>query len=384
MSTLVARPCPIPYVPSRLRRPSALSTRCAGRRVGSCGMASEEGRLHNRRGRGRLRAAGAGPNHQLVFTDRVTVTLVVLRLQLPHTALAVLYGVDRSTITRAVHEIRSLLAACGLAVPGRLDLRLRTVEDVFAYAAAEGVELRLDGTEVRVRRPGANRPGRRAFVSGKMQQNTKKATVVTDEQGRTLWAGAFRPGRVHDQTAVKTAGICDLFERYPAVRAKVDAGYQGLAKQFPTRSRPRPPLKPKKHAPPGALTARDAGPAASSHQNESASSTPMPSTRSGDTPAVTQTPRVPRRKLLGGGRPCLRSHHQEVSTHPTTCQANTPRPQSRESPDPANLCGQSITRARAPEPPTYHGVIGARLLAAYHAVIGQRRLRRSPGTALLL
>ncbi|MFJ3692327.1 transposase family protein [[Kitasatospora] papulosa] len=220
-------------------------------------MASEEGRLHNRRGRGRLRAAGAGPNHQLVFTDRIIVTLVVLRLQLPHAALAVLYGVDRSTITRAVHEIRPLLAARGFAVPGRLDLRLRTLEDVFAYAAAEGVELRLDGTEVRVRRPGANRPGRRAFVSGKMRQNTKKATVVTDEQGRTLWAGAFRPGRMHDQTAVKTAGICDLFERYPAVKAKVDAGYQGLAKQFPDQVQ-APPLKPKKDAPPETLAAWDA------------------------------------------------------------------------------------------------------------------------------
>jgi hypothetical protein len=219
--------------------------------------ASEEGRLHDRRGRDRLRAAGAGPNHQLVFTDRVIATLVVLRFQLPHAALAVLYGVDRSTVTRAVHEIRPLLAARGFAVPERPGLRLRTLEDVFAYAAAEGVELRLDGTEVRVRRPQANRPGRRAFVSGKMRQNTKKATVVTDEQGRTLWSGAFRPGRMHDQTAVKTEGICDLFERYPAVKAKVDAGYRGLAKQFPDQVQ-APPLKPKKDAPPEEIAAWDA------------------------------------------------------------------------------------------------------------------------------
>ncbi|WSY86683.1 transposase [Streptomyces sp. NBC_00876] len=219
--------------------------------------ASEEGRLHNRRGRGRLRAAGAGPNHQLGFTDRIIVTLVVLRLQPPHSALAVLYGVDRSTITRAVHEIRPLLAARGFAVPGRLDLRLRTLEDVFAYAAAEGVELRLDGTEVRVRRPGANRPGRRAFVSGKMRQNTKKATVVTDEQSRTLWAGAFRPGRVHDQTAVKTVGICDLFERHPSVRAKVDAGHQGLAKAVPQPGQ-GPAPEAEEARPAGALAAWDA------------------------------------------------------------------------------------------------------------------------------
>jgi hypothetical protein len=37
--------------------------------------ASEEGRLQDRRGRDRLRAAGAGPNHDLVFTDRVIAAL---------------------------------------------------------------------------------------------------------------------------------------------------------------------------------------------------------------------------------------------------------------------------------------------------------------------
>ncbi|MFJ2095231.1 transposase [Streptomyces sp. NPDC087901] len=293
-------------------------------------MASEEGRLHNRRGRGRLRAAGAGPNHQLVFTDRIIVTLVVLRLQLPHAALAVLYGVDRSTITRAVHEIRPLLAARGFAVPGRLDLRLRTLEDVFAYAAAEGVELRLDGTEVRVRRPGANRPGRRAFVSGKMRQNTKKATVVTDEQGRTLWAGAFRPGRVHDQTAVKTAGICDLFERYLAVRAKVDAGYQGLAKQFPDQVQ-APPLKPKKHAPPGP-SRRGMPPAASSHQNESASSTPTPSTSSGGHSSGTSDAASSSTKATWRWPAWSPIAPPRGDHPPDTCQANMPRPQSRTAP----------------------------------------------------
>jgi hypothetical protein len=86
---------------------------------------------------------------------------------------------------------------------------------------------------VQVRRPPAGKPGRRAFVSGKKKQNTMKATVATDEKGRTAWAGAFRPGRMHDQNAVRTEGIADLFEQFPQVNAKVDAGYRGLAKQFP-------------------------------------------------------------------------------------------------------------------------------------------------------
>ena len=154
---------------------------------------------------------------------------------------------DRSTITRAVHEIRPLPAARGFAVPGQYGLRLRTLADVFAYAAARGVELRIDGTEGQVRRPQANKPGRRVFVSGKRRQNTKKVTVITDGKGRTLRTGALRPGRMHDQTALKTEGTWDLFEQFPKVKAKVDAGCPGLAKDFPDQVK-APPKKPGKDA----------------------------------------------------------------------------------------------------------------------------------------
>jgi hypothetical protein len=210
--------------------------------------AAHQGALQQRRGHPRQRAAGAGPHHQLVFCDRVLATLVILRFQLPHHALAVLYGVDRATITRAVHQIRPLLAARGFAVPGMPGLRLRTLADVFAYATCQGIELRLDGTETQVRRPRAHRAGRRAFVSGKRKQNTIKATTISDGQGRTLWAGAVRPGRMHDQTAVKTEGIQDLLRQHPTVNATVDAGYQGLAKAFGGQVH-APPPKPRKDAP---------------------------------------------------------------------------------------------------------------------------------------
>jgi DDE superfamily endonuclease/Helix-turn-helix of DDE superfamily endonuclease len=209
--------------------------------------AQQQSQLRERRGRDRLRAAGAGPEHELAFTDRVIATLVVLRFQLPHAALALFYAVDRSTITRAVGEIRPLLAARGFAVPGQPGLRLKTLADVFAYAAAEGVQLRIDGTEVQVRRPKAGRPGRRAFVSGKRKQNTITSTVVSDGRGRLLWCGTIRPGRMHDVTAVRTEGIEELLRRYPMVRARVDSGYQGLARDFADQVS-APPKKPPKEA----------------------------------------------------------------------------------------------------------------------------------------
>ena len=199
-----------------------------------------------------MRAGGAGRRHELVFTDRVLVTLAVLRLQIPHAALAVMFGVDRSTVTRAVHEIRPLLAGRGYATPQ--GQRLSTLADVFAYAAASGITLRLDGSEIQVRRPPARRPGRRAFVSGKKKMNTIKFTKACDERGRTLWDGTFRPGRQHDQTALQTDGIDDLLDQFPAVKCEMDAGYRGLHRDHPGQVSV-PPKKPAKDAAPEVLQA---------------------------------------------------------------------------------------------------------------------------------
>lgn len=209
--------------------------------------AQHQATLAHRRGHPRRRAAGAGPHQRLVLCDRVLATMIVPRLQLPHQALAVLLGVDRATITRAIGQIRPLLAARSFAVPGLPTLRLPTLADVVAYAAANGVELRIDGTKTQVRRPRAHRPGRRAFISGKRKQNTLKPTVVSDGQGRTLWAGAVRPGRMHDQTAVKTEGIADLLTQHPGVKVRVDEGYSGLASAFAEQVT-APPRKPAKDA----------------------------------------------------------------------------------------------------------------------------------------
>jgi hypothetical protein len=51
-------------------------------------LAQQESRLRDRRGRDRLRAEGAGPGDKLPFADRVIMTLVILRFQLPYAALA--------------------------------------------------------------------------------------------------------------------------------------------------------------------------------------------------------------------------------------------------------------------------------------------------------
>ncbi|MFD5416921.1 transposase family protein [Streptomyces sp. NPDC127069] len=149
---------------------------------------ARESALRERRGGDRRRAAGAGPKQRLVFTDQLLITLVHLRLGLRHAALAQLYGVDRSTVSGAIGEVRPMLAARGFAVPDRPGPRLCTLEDLFAYADAE--------------------------------------------------------------TAVRTEAIAEQFRQHPKVKAEVDEGYRGLANEFPAQVS-APPKKPQDDGPLG-------------------------------------------------------------------------------------------------------------------------------------
>jgi Helix-turn-helix of DDE superfamily endonuclease len=169
--------------------------------------AQHQATLAHRRGHPRRRAAGAGPHQRLALCERVLATLIVLRLQLPHQALAVLLGVDRATITRAIGQIRPLLAAPG-ASPWPASPRCGCRPWRMWSPTRRPTAWSCAWTAPRPRSAGpAPTDPAGAFVSGKRKQNTLKPTVVSDGQGRTLWAGAVRPGRMHDQTAVKTEGI---------------------------------------------------------------------------------------------------------------------------------------------------------------------------------
>ncbi|MFF4835494.1 transposase family protein [Streptomyces sp. NPDC001315] len=75
--------------------------------------------------------------------DRVLGTLVHLRTGLTRQALAVLYGVGSPTIGRAIGEIRPLADPWICRIRAWPGIRLRTVEDVFAYAKS-GVILQID------------------------------------------------------------------------------------------------------------------------------------------------------------------------------------------------------------------------------------------------
>lgn len=73
--------------------------------------AARQSALREARGGERRRAEGVGRKPKLIFLDRLPVTLVHLRHQLPHVVLAELFEVDRSTVSAAIRQVRPLLAA---------------------------------------------------------------------------------------------------------------------------------------------------------------------------------------------------------------------------------------------------------------------------------
>ncbi|WP_217135105.1 transposase family protein [Streptomyces sp. AC558_RSS880] len=197
--------------------------------------------------RPRRRAVGAGAKHKLVFVDRLLATLVHLRHGATHDVLACWFGVDRSTITRAIGEVRPLLAERGCTVaPG---LRLRSLAEVIDYLGASGQTGIIDGTEVRVRRPAAGRKDREKFISGKNKQNAVKSMVVTDAAGRLLFCSPAEPASCADITHARKLSLVKLLADGPAVEILADAGYQGLGAQTGGRVVTPPHRKFKKNPP---------------------------------------------------------------------------------------------------------------------------------------
>jgi hypothetical protein len=119
------------------------NTRCYQSELASKWEARRESALHGRRRGERKRAEGAGPKHRWYsstgcWSRWLSCVMTCPMPRWPHCS--------GWTAPRSAGRLgRS--GRCwprGFAVPDRPGIRLRTLGDVFAYAEAEGVELRID------------------------------------------------------------------------------------------------------------------------------------------------------------------------------------------------------------------------------------------------
>ncbi|MFK0239187.1 transposase family protein [Streptomyces vinaceus] len=224
------------------RRITGLSAEVIAELVSEVGPLWHERHQARLESRPRKRAVGAGAKHRLVFVDRLLATLVHLRHGATHDVLACWFGVDRSTITRAIGEVRPLLAARGCTITA--GVRLRTL--ARPSSGQTGI---IDGTEIRVRRPAAGRKDREKFISGKNKQNAVKAMVLTDASGRLLFCSPAQPASCADITHARRLGLVKHLAGGPAVEILADAGYQGLGAQTGGRVVTPPHRKFKKNPP---------------------------------------------------------------------------------------------------------------------------------------
>jgi hypothetical protein len=140
--------------------------------------------------RPRRRAVGAGAKHQLVFVDRLLATLVHLSHGANHDVLVCWFGVDRSTITRAINEVQPLLAERGCTVSP--DVRLRTLVEVVEHLGMSGKTGIVDGTEIRVRRPGPPDAGTETRSSPARRSRTP-SNPWWSRTAKAACCGAARP-----------------------------------------------------------------------------------------------------------------------------------------------------------------------------------------------
>lgn len=97
------------------------------------GRSREQERLQQRGGE-RNRAGDAGAKDKPTTADRVLATGLYLRKLGTRDQLAQLCGVNRSTLTGAVHQVRPLLAEHGYTIPPST-ARFRTPPDVTELLA---------------------------------------------------------------------------------------------------------------------------------------------------------------------------------------------------------------------------------------------------------
>ena len=150
--------------PRNFRRLTGLTPTAFRQLLADVEPAWERAEVLRKARRPRQRKPGAGPKFALPLGDRLLVLLIYYRTYVPYSFLAVLFGIDDSTVCRNNRRIEPLLAGI-FRIPERtVRLSVDEVREVF-----------FDTTEQPIPRP---RRGQRAYYSGKKKRHTVKHQVV--------------------------------------------------------------------------------------------------------------------------------------------------------------------------------------------------------------
>lgn len=179
----------------------------------------------------RQRALGAGREFDQPLVLRTIAVLTYLRLHVPQTVVALLFGMTQCDLSRDLRRLMPLIQWV-LPCPEVWQVieegqTLSQPEPLTLEQLTDGRAL-VDATEQRISRPGDNET-RKEYYSGKKKQFTLKTQFVTDGAHHIAAISEAVPGADHDK---KLSDDVQTLARLPdGCEADADKGYQGLANQ---------------------------------------------------------------------------------------------------------------------------------------------------------
>jgi len=179
----------------------------------------------------RQRAIGGGRTYDLSLAIRAALVLTYMRLHIPQTTVAALFGATQSDLSRDLRRLLPLIQHClPCPVVWEIVVEQQSVPSDSCLSLdqiADGRVL-IDATEQRVSRP-HDRTQHKAYYSGKKRAFTLKTQVVGDGEHYIDAISIAVPGAEHDKSL---SDRLQTLSRLPdGCEADADKGYQGLAAQ---------------------------------------------------------------------------------------------------------------------------------------------------------
>ena len=197
----------------------------------------------------RDRAPGGGAPFELDHRDQLLLVVAWLRHYPIYEVLGYLFGVSKSTVSRAVARVLPVLEAAGrdtmrMPDPGRQ--RRKKLAELLADTP--GLAVIVDTFEQPIERP-VDRKQADTFYSGKKKRHTLKVQVVIDEEtGAFVDVSASFPGPTADITVLKSScvlgrlpeGVGMIGDLAYIGMEKLSAGIEAAAPRRKPRGKPRP------------------------------------------------------------------------------------------------------------------------------------------------
>lgn len=187
--------------------------------------------------RERVRGIGAGRRYHLSsIEDKLLLILVFYRTYSLYEILGWIFNLDASNVCRMLRKLTPVLEAAAdptlrFALKDILKKRkkIKSFEE-FARLYPDLVELVIDSTEQKRKRPG-NKKKQKNFYSGKKHQHGFKTQIVVNRYGRIINISRSYPARVHDKTLLIREKTLDKIP--PDIKKLLDKGYVKIQKLYP-------------------------------------------------------------------------------------------------------------------------------------------------------